>query len=235
MLIPLLLMGGIIGRLFREFAVTLAMTILVSAIVSLTLTPMMASRFLSATAHDKHGRLYMLSERGFDGFCTGTNAASTSCFGIVSSTLMVFLRDRRRRRSISSSSFPRDSSLSRIRALFSATSDAPQDISFAEMTKRQQEFGAIVQADPDVATVAMALGAGVGNAAQNNGRMFITLKPRERARSRRVPDHRAAAPEARRGEGRAAFPAGGAGRERRRRAPRARNFSSRCRTPISTN
>ncbi|MGA2495296.1 MAG: efflux RND transporter permease subunit [Roseiarcus sp.] len=59
------------------------------------------------------------------------------------------------------------------------TSDAPQDISFAEMMKRQQELGAIVQADPGVASVAMALGAGVGNSAQNSGRMFITLKPRE--------------------------------------------------------
>ena len=64
-LIPLLLMGGIIGRLFREFAVTLAMAIVVSAIVSLTLTPMMASRFLRAQERTKHGRLYQWSERGF--------------------------------------------------------------------------------------------------------------------------------------------------------------------------
>ena len=65
MLIPLLLMGGIIGRLFREFAVTLAMTIVVSAFVSLTLTPMMASRFLKSHDEEHHGRLYMLSERMF--------------------------------------------------------------------------------------------------------------------------------------------------------------------------
>ncbi len=64
-LIPLLLMGGIIGRLFREFAVTLAMTIFVSMFVSLTLTPMMASRFLRvAQAKSRHGRLYQWSERG---------------------------------------------------------------------------------------------------------------------------------------------------------------------------
>ncbi len=67
-LIPLLLMGGIIGRLFREFAVTLAMTIFVSLIVSLTLTPMMASRFLKAHTGDaQHGKLYQMSERFFDG------------------------------------------------------------------------------------------------------------------------------------------------------------------------
>ena len=65
-LIPLLLMGGIIGRLFREFAVTLSMTIVVSAVVSLTLTPMMASRFLPAAKDTHHGRLYAFSERGFD-------------------------------------------------------------------------------------------------------------------------------------------------------------------------
>ena len=65
-LIPLLLMGGIIGRLFREFAVTLSMTIVVSAFVSLTLTPMMASRFLKPPQEAHHGRLYALSERGFD-------------------------------------------------------------------------------------------------------------------------------------------------------------------------
>ena len=65
-LIPLLLMGGIIGRLFREFAVTLTMTIVVSAFVSLTLTPMMASRFLKPQKEAHHGRLYALSERGFD-------------------------------------------------------------------------------------------------------------------------------------------------------------------------
>ena len=65
-LIPLLMMGGIVGRLFREFSVTLAMTIVISAFVSLTLTPMMASRFLKSEHAQKHGRLYQFSERGFD-------------------------------------------------------------------------------------------------------------------------------------------------------------------------
>ena len=70
-LIPLLLMSGIIGRLFREFAVTMAMTIVVSAIVALTLTPMMASRFLRSHDEEKHGRLYKLSERGFHAMARG--------------------------------------------------------------------------------------------------------------------------------------------------------------------
>src|SRR5207342_2543675 len=70
-LIPLLLMGGIIGRLFREFSVVLAMTIAVSAFVSLTLTPMMASRFLKPHDEERHGRLYKLSEKGFAALAKG--------------------------------------------------------------------------------------------------------------------------------------------------------------------
>ncbi|HYA74758.1 MAG TPA: efflux RND transporter permease subunit [Roseiarcus sp.] len=177
-LIPLLLMSGIIGRLFREFAVTLAMTILVSAIVSLTLTPMMASRFLRDHAHDKHGRLYMLSERGFAALATGYERGLDFVLRHRFATLMVFLA------TVVATGYlfvviPKGFFPQQDTGVLFGNSDAPQDISFAEMTKRQQELGAIVQADPDVATVAMALGAGVGNAAQNNGRMFITLKPRE--------------------------------------------------------
>jgi multidrug efflux pump subunit AcrB len=65
--IPVLLMGGIIGRLFREFAVTVSVAILVSTVISLTLTPMMCAQMLQAEKHNKHGRLYLLSERFFDG------------------------------------------------------------------------------------------------------------------------------------------------------------------------
>src|SRR6202035_6083961 len=70
-LIPLLMMSGIIGRLFGEFSITIAMTIFVSAFVSLTLTPMMASRFLKSHDEERHGRLYKLSERGFDAMARG--------------------------------------------------------------------------------------------------------------------------------------------------------------------
>jgi HAE1 family hydrophobic/amphiphilic exporter-1 len=83
-LIPLLLMSGIIGRLFREFAVTIAMTIAVSAFVSLTLTPMMASRFLKSHDEERHGRLYNLSEKGFARWPTATRAASISCCATAS-------------------------------------------------------------------------------------------------------------------------------------------------------
>ena len=89
-LIPLLLMGGIIGRLFREFAVVLAMTIFVSMIVSLTLTPMMASRFLRSHHDDQHGRLYQLSERGFDAMLRGYERGLDLALRWKLTTLLIF-------------------------------------------------------------------------------------------------------------------------------------------------
>jgi hydrophobic/amphiphilic exporter-1 (mainly G- bacteria), HAE1 family len=177
-LIPLLLMSGIIGRLFREFAVTLAMTIVVSAFVSLTLTPMMASRFLKEHGKEKHGRLYMLSERGFDALAKGYERGLDFVLRHRFATLLTFIA------TVCATGYlfvviPKGFFPQQDTGVLFGTSEAAQDISFAEMMKKQQQLGAIVQADPDVATVAMALGAGVGNASQNNGRMFITLKPRE--------------------------------------------------------
>ncbi len=177
-LIPLLLMSGIIGRLFREFAVTLAMTILVSATVSLTLTPMLASRFLRDHTHEKHNWLYRVFERGFAALASGYEHGLDFVLRHRFATLMVFLATVVATVYlfviIPKGFFPQQDT----GTLF-GTSDAPQDISFAQMAKLQQELGAVVQSDPDVENVAMALGAGVGNAAQNNGRMFITLKPRD--------------------------------------------------------
>src|SRR6202049_1337335 len=89
-LIPLLLMGGIIGRLFREFAVTLAMTILVSMVVSLTLTPMMASRFLRAQGETQHGRFYQWSERAFDAMLRSYERGLDLALRWSLTTLMLF-------------------------------------------------------------------------------------------------------------------------------------------------
>jgi hydrophobic/amphiphilic exporter-1 (mainly G- bacteria), HAE1 family len=177
-LIPLLLMSGIIGRLFREFAVTLAMTIIISAFVSLTLTPMMASRFLRGHSDQGHGRLYQLSERGFTAMAKGYEhgldfvlrhrfATLLTFFCTVLATCYLFVV-------IPKGFFPQQDT-----GVLFGNSDAPQDTSFPEMMKLQERLGAIVQADPGVATVAMAIGAGVGSTSQNNGRMFITLKPRD--------------------------------------------------------
>ena len=175
-LIPLLLMTGIIGRLFREFAVTLTMTIAVSAVVSLTLTPMMASRFLKPHDEQQHGRLYQMSERFFDAILRAYERGLDVClkfrfltllvfFGTLALTVYLFMI-------IPKGFFPQQDT-----GLLTGISEGAQDISFADMYRHQEELGKIVQADPDVASVAMALG--FGGYAANNGRMFIQLKPRD--------------------------------------------------------
>ncbi len=175
-LIPLLLMGGIIGRLFREFAVTLTMAIFVSMVVSLTLTPMMASRFLRSHKETKHGRFYQWSERAFDAMLHAYERGldlslrwSLTTLGIFFATLAlsVYLFVI-----IPKGFFPQQDT-----GLITGASEAAQDISFADMKRHQEELGKIVQADPDVATVAMAIGGNGG--ALNTGRVFVTLKPRD--------------------------------------------------------
>jgi HAE1 family hydrophobic/amphiphilic exporter-1 len=174
-LIPLLLMGGIIGRLFREFAVVLTMTIVVSMIVSLTLTPMMASRFLRAHKDERHGKLYNLSERGFEAMLHAYERGLDLVLRWRLTTLMVFFATL----GLSIYLFiliPKGFFPQQDNGLITATSEAAQDISFADMKRHQEELGKIVMADPDVASVAMALG-GSGRAG-NTGNLFITLKPR---------------------------------------------------------
>jgi HAE1 family hydrophobic/amphiphilic exporter-1 len=174
-LIPLLLMGGIIGRLFREFAVTLTMTIFVSMVVSLTLTPMMASRFLRAHNETKHGKFYEWSERAFDALLRGYERGLDLALRWRLTTLAIFFAGL----ALSIYLFviiPKGFFPQQDNGLITATSEASQDISFAAMKQRQEALGKIVQADPDVASVAMAIG-GSGRAG-NNGNLFITLKPR---------------------------------------------------------
>jgi HAE1 family hydrophobic/amphiphilic exporter-1 len=174
-LIPLLLMGGIIGRLFREFAVVLAMTIFVSMVVSLTLTPMMASRFLRAHGETQHGRFYQWSESAFDAMLHAYERGLDVAMRWKLTTLMIFFATL----ALSVYLFviiPKGFFPQQDNGLITGTSEASQDISFAAMKQRQEALGKIVQADPDVATVAMAIG-GSGRAG-NNGNLFITLKPR---------------------------------------------------------
>jgi HAE1 family hydrophobic/amphiphilic exporter-1 len=175
-LIPLLLMGGIIGRLFREFAVTLAMAIIVSAFVSLTLTPMLASRFLRPPKEAHHGRLYAWSERAFDGLLHGYERGldivlrhrfPTLCVFFATLALSVFLFVV-----IPKGFFPQQDI-----GLLSGVSEASQDVSPERMMRYQEALGEVVRADPAVDHVAMFMG-GNGNP-PNTGRMFITLKPRD--------------------------------------------------------
>jgi len=178
-LIPLLLMGGIIGRLFREFAVTLTMTIFVSMVVSLTLTPMMCSRFLrSHSDTPKHGKFYQWSERGFDAMLHSYERGLDVAMRWRRTTLIIFFATL----GLSVYLFiiiPKGFFPQQDIGLITSTSEANQDISFAEMRRQQEALGAIAQADPAVASVAMAIG-GTGRAG-NNGSVYITLKPlRER-------------------------------------------------------
>ena len=174
-LIPLLLMGGIIGRLFREFAVTLAMTIFVSMVVSLTLTPMMCARFLrSHSEAPRHGRLYQLSERGFEAMLHAYERGLDLALRWKLTTLIIFFATLGLSvylfTIIPKGFFPQQDI-----GLITATSEAAQDISFAEMKRRQEALGAVVMADPAVASAAMVIG-GTGRAG-NNGNVYITLKP----------------------------------------------------------
>jgi hypothetical protein len=175
-LIPLLMMSGIIGRLFREFSVTIAMTIAVSAFVSLTLTPMMASRFLKSRDEERHGRIYKLSEKGFDALAGAYGRGIDFVLGHRFATLMTFIATVIATGYLFSiipkGFFPQQDT-----GILFGTTEAGQDVSFAQMYKLQEQAGEIVMADPAVDTMAMGLGTGVGNSAQNNGRMFITLKP----------------------------------------------------------
>jgi HAE1 family hydrophobic/amphiphilic exporter-1 len=175
--IPLLLLGGIIGRLFREFAVTTTLCIAMSAFVSLTLTPMMASKFLKNEHERKHGHFYRITERGFDrmlgGYTRGLDFVLRHqrlmlCvfFATLALTGYLFVK-------IPKGFFPQQDT-----GLITGTSEAAQDVSFAEMMRRQVALGDIVAKDPAVATYAMVLGGG-GSAAPNTGRFFITLKPKD--------------------------------------------------------
>jgi HAE1 family hydrophobic/amphiphilic exporter-1 len=175
-LIPLLLMGGVIGRLFREFAVTLAMAIFVSLVVSLTLTPMMASRFLRAHGETRHGRFYQWSERAFErmlhAYERGLDLAlrwslTTLCIFFATVALSVYLFII-----IPKGFFPQQDN-----GFLTGVSEAAQDISFADMERHQEELSAIVQADPAVDSIAMFIGG--GGTALNSGRMYVTLKPHD--------------------------------------------------------
>jgi hydrophobe/amphiphile efflux-1 (HAE1) family protein len=179
-LIPLLLMGGIIGRLFREFAVTLAMTIFVSMVVSLTLTPMMASRFLRAHGETRHGKLYRWSERGFEAMLHAYERGLDRALRWKLTTLLIFFATLGLSvylfMIIPKGFFPQQDN-----GLITATAEASQDISFTAMKQRMETLNKIVMEDPDVASVAMAIG-GSGRAG-NNGNLFITLKPRDQRKA----------------------------------------------------
>jgi len=173
--IPLLLMGGIVGRLFREFAMTVALTVLVSAVVSLTLTPMMCARFLKHHTA-QHGLLYRIIERFFEALLGGYRRTLDIALRFQFVTLMVFFATLGATAylytQIPKGFFPNQDT-----GVVVALTEAGQDVSFSEMARRQEVAAAIVLADPAVSAVSSSIGAGLGGQTGNNGRMWITLKP----------------------------------------------------------
>ena len=173
--IPLLLMGGIVGRLLREFAIVVSLTVVISAFVSLTLTPMMCARFLKAETHS-HGRLYRVIESMFDGMLDFYRRTLNVALRFRFITLMVFLATV----AVTVYLFviiPKGFFPQQDIGLLIAITEANQDISYEEMYKKQEQVNAIVAADPAVASFASLVGAGNGGQTANNGRLYINLKP----------------------------------------------------------
>ena len=174
--IPLLLMGGIVGRLMREFAVTVAITVAVSAFISLTLTPMMCSRFLSHE-HGHHGWAYRMVEKFFEALLGGYRRTLDIALKYSFITLLVFFATAGTTAylfvKIPKGFFPQQDN-----GVLIGITEGSQDISFAEMSRKQLELGKIVGEDPDVAGYSSSVGAASGSPA-NNGRIYVALKPFE--------------------------------------------------------
>jgi hydrophobe/amphiphile efflux-1 (HAE1) family protein len=172
--IPLLLMGGIVGRLFREFAVTVAIAVVVSGVVSLTLTPMMCSRFLK---HEhSHGRLYRTVESFFEALIGGYRRTLDIALRHQFIMLMVFFA------TLGSTAYmfsiiPKGLFPQQDTGVIVGISEGSQDISFPEMARRQQALADVVSHDPAVESYSSSIGAGLGGQTGNNGRFYISLKP----------------------------------------------------------
>jgi HAE1 family hydrophobic/amphiphilic exporter-1 len=176
--IPLLLMGGIVGRLFREFAVTVTMTIAVSVLVSLTLTPMLCSRFLSDTHAQQHGRLFRLFERGFDRLLAGYKRGLDVVLRHEFMTLCVFLATL----GLTVLMFvlsPKGFFPQQDTGTIYGFAETAQDASFGAMQARMTQAADVVRRDPDVS----AFGIFAGGTTANTGAFFIALKPRDEGRT----------------------------------------------------
>ncbi|MGA3279668.1 MAG: efflux RND transporter permease subunit [Smithella sp.] len=177
--IPLLCMSGIVGRLFREFAITVTMTIAISAFVALTLSPMMCSLFLRDEKHARHSRLYLviehmfdkmlaLYERGLDTVLRHQGLTGVIFLLTVVVTVILYIEEPK-------GFFPQQDT-----GIILGLSDAAQDVSFTEMMRLQHSLTEIVSRDPDVANWGASVG---GSRPLNNAFVFIGLKPREQRKA----------------------------------------------------
>jgi HAE1 family hydrophobic/amphiphilic exporter-1 len=178
--IPVLFMGGVVGRLLHEFAVTIGVAILISGFVSISLTPMLASRFLHAPHAARHGRLYNAFERMFDAWRRAYGRtldvslrfrAVTMAVSVVLLAATVYLF----------TIIPKGFLPSEDQGRFNVNTEAAQGISFADMVQHQLQVADIVLKHPDVASAGVNVGLVGNNAAggSNTGRMFVEVKPRD--------------------------------------------------------
>ncbi|WP_018608865.1 MdtB/MuxB family multidrug efflux RND transporter permease subunit [Uliginosibacterium gangwonense] len=182
-LIPLLFMGDVVGRLFREFAITLAVSILISAVVSLTLTPMMCGRLLRHVPEEKQSWFYHASDKMFDNIIAGygrilnwvlDRQAATLLVAIATLVLTVVLYI-----AIPKGFFPMQDT-----GVIQGIVDAPQTISFDAMTQRQQALADVILQDPDVTSLSAYIGSDGNNSALNSARLLINLKPLAQRKAR---------------------------------------------------
>ena len=177
-LIPLLFMGDVVGRLFREFAITLAVSILISAVVSLTLTPMMSARLLHHTPPEQQSRFYRTSGAFFDKIIARygvllnwvldrQGATLLVAVGTLALTVLLYIF-------IPKGFFPAQDT-----GVIQAITEAPQSISFSAMAEHQQAVADAVLADPAVASLSSFIGVDGSNITLNSGRMLINLKPKD--------------------------------------------------------
>ena len=184
-LIPLLFMGDVVGRLFREFAITLAVAILISAVVSLTLTPMLCARLLKEKAGQAPGRLFRASERFLDAIVAGYGRALTRVLEHQALTLLVaaitLVLTVLLWIAVPKGFFPAQDT-----GLLQGITEAPASVSFQAMSDRSQRLAAVIERDPAVASLTSFIGVDGTNATLNTGRLLINLKPLEE-RGERAP------------------------------------------------
>ena len=175
--IPVLFMGGVVGRLFREFAVTIGAAVLVSGVIALTLIPMLSARFLGASAHAGHGRLYQVMEAGFDAMLRGYAASLRWALdhrrAMMALALVMLV--------VAGGLFwrvPKGFMASEDRGRINVTTEAIEGISFDAMVAHQNRLIPVLQADPNVQAFMSSAGAR-GSSGGNTGRFIVSLKPRK--------------------------------------------------------
>ena len=181
--IPVLFMGGIVGRLLHEFAVTICAAILVSGVVSLTLTPMLCSRYLRHAKPEEHGRAFRLFERFFDALLAAYDRTLRLAMAHPRTVLAGFLATVVFSAMLFSS-IPKGFLPSGDSGQITASTEGAQDISFAAMVERQRAVAAIIAQDPNIRSFMSSVGGGGPRATGNTGSLNLMLKPRsERALS----------------------------------------------------